>query len=122
MAWFNAGLSSAGGGGGGGSSTHNYSTNEQVVGTWIDGSTVYERTFVFESTVNMTTTWVSTPFSITGLAKIIESTLWRIDCLGTIAHDTNVYNPGGTIRLSTRSNNTNLAPGSTLTVRYTKTT
>lgn len=26
---------------------HNYSTTEQVVGTWIDGKPVYERTFVF---------------------------------------------------------------------------
>lgn len=31
---------------GGGSSSHSYSTSEQVVGTWIDGSTVYERTVV----------------------------------------------------------------------------
>lgn len=29
----------------GGSSAHNYSTTEQVVGTWIDGSTVYEKTY-----------------------------------------------------------------------------
>ena len=32
------------GGGGGGSNQHTYSTEEQVVGTWIDGSTVYEKT------------------------------------------------------------------------------
>ena len=32
------------GAGGGG---HNYSTQEQVVGTWIDGSTVYEKTYIF---------------------------------------------------------------------------
>jgi hypothetical protein len=31
---------SSGGGGGG----HNYSTEEQVIGTWIDGSTLYEKT------------------------------------------------------------------------------
>ena len=29
---------------GGGSSTHDYSTTEQVVGTWIDGKPVYEKT------------------------------------------------------------------------------
>lgn len=29
---------------GGGSATHNYSTTEQVVGTWIDGKTLYEKT------------------------------------------------------------------------------
>ena len=25
--------------------THHYSTDEQIVGTWVDGSTIYERTF-----------------------------------------------------------------------------
>lgn len=40
MAWFE----SIGSNGGGGSSSHNYSTTEQVVGTWIDGRTVYEKT------------------------------------------------------------------------------
>lgn len=34
----------AAGGGGGGGSSHNYSTTEQIVGTWIDGSTLYEKT------------------------------------------------------------------------------
>ena len=29
---------------GGGSSGHDYSTTEQVVGTWVDGSTIYEKT------------------------------------------------------------------------------
>lgn len=32
------------GGGGGGSSSHNYSTTEQVIGTWIDGKPLYEIT------------------------------------------------------------------------------
>lgn len=31
-------------GGNSGSNAHNYSTSEQIVGTWVDGSTVYERT------------------------------------------------------------------------------
>lgn len=33
------------GGGGGGSSSHDYSTTEQVIGTWIDGKPLYERVF-----------------------------------------------------------------------------
>lgn len=28
---------------------HNYSTDEQIVGTWIDGSTIYEKTLVFNN-------------------------------------------------------------------------
>lgn len=33
------------GGGGGGDNKHHYSTEEQIVGTWLDGSTIYEKTF-----------------------------------------------------------------------------
>lgn len=36
-------------GGGGGSYSHEYSTTEKVVGTWIDGSNVYERTIYIPS-------------------------------------------------------------------------
>lgn len=32
-------------GGGGGGSSHTYSTEEHEVGKWIDGSTIYEKTF-----------------------------------------------------------------------------
>lgn len=32
--------------GGSGTSLYNYSTKEQVVGTWIDGKPIYERTFI----------------------------------------------------------------------------
>jgi hypothetical protein len=33
----------------GGSNMHDYSTDEQIVGTWIDGKPVYEKTFEFEN-------------------------------------------------------------------------
>lgn len=46
--WKNA----AGGGGGG----HLYSTSEHVVGTWIDNTDLYERTFVFTG-ADMNGTW-----------------------------------------------------------------
>jgi len=39
------------GGGGGGSSTHEYSTDEQVVGKWIDGSDLYEKTIHITTSV-----------------------------------------------------------------------
>lgn len=34
--------------GSGGSSKHSYSTEEQIVGTWVNGKPIYERTFVFD--------------------------------------------------------------------------
>lgn len=33
-------------------STHNYSTDEQVIGTWIDGKPLYETTVVFAFSAN----------------------------------------------------------------------
>ena len=40
------------GSGGGGSDTHEYSTTEKVVGKWIDGSDVYEKTLYYAGGVN----------------------------------------------------------------------
>lgn len=73
MAWFNAGLSSTGGGGGG-SSSHNYSTNEQAIGTWIDGSTVYEKTVTFTTPSSSGYTQQSL-----GLASANISKIWIFD-------------------------------------------
>jgi len=37
-----------------------YSTSEQVVGTWIDGGTIYEKTIMFQSNVTLTRgSWTS---------------------------------------------------------------
>jgi hypothetical protein len=36
-----------------GGSTHTYSTTEQVIGTWIDGKTMYEITIPFNTTASM---------------------------------------------------------------------
>ena len=38
---------------GGGSDAHSYSTTEQAVGLWVDGSTVYEKT-IYISSVSLT--------------------------------------------------------------------
>lgn len=55
---------------GGGSSGHNYSTTEQVVGTWVDGSTLYEKTIVGDDTYNQQFNYI--PHGITNLDKIID--------------------------------------------------
>lgn len=70
-------------GGGGGGSSHTYSTNEQVIGTWIDGTPVYE------ITVESTTTRdgsVSTSQSVsTGASDIKE----LIDLRGAVSYGAN---------------------------------
>lgn len=47
----NGGTFYIGGGGGAssGSSSLNYSTEEQVVGTWVDGKPIYQKTFKYDS-------------------------------------------------------------------------
>ena len=37
----------------GGSGGHNYSTTEQVVGTWINGKPLYEKTIDYGNNVNV---------------------------------------------------------------------
>lgn len=54
---------------------HHYSTSEKVVGTWIDGSTVYERTWDFGTSGEMEfgpDTWVSTTISRSNINRIIK--------------------------------------------------
>ena len=63
MAWTESHLGSGGGG-----ASHNYSTTEQVVGTWIDGSTLYERTIHWTGTCNAN-----------GGNAVLDNTLFRDD-------------------------------------------
>lgn len=60
-----------------------YSTNEQVVGTWIDGNTIYEKTIDFGALPNNTTKSVS--HGISNLDDIIE--------LRGMARSTTIYLP-----------------------------
>lgn len=56
---------------GSGSALHNYSTEEKVVATWIDGRPVYEKTFIF--TVPSSTQFVLIPnTSIENLDEVIK--------------------------------------------------
>ena len=61
---------------GGGGSEHNYSTTEQAVGTWIDGSTIYEKTFILPSQVTtVANSWSTiTGLTLSGNENIIVST------------------------------------------------
>lgn len=52
---------------GGGSSGHTYSTTEQIVGTWIDGSTVYEKSIAL---YNVAYTTINTQYEIMQIPNI----------------------------------------------------
>lgn len=54
---------------------HNYSTDEQIVGTWIDGSTVYEKTFDLGSDISISNTELTeTSIDATNISKLIQVT------------------------------------------------
>jgi len=58
--------------GGGGDSQHHYSTDEHVVGTWINGSTLYEKTIKKQNISSVSSSTVLIPSSeLTGM-NIIE--------------------------------------------------
>ena len=56
---------------GNGAMAHHYSTDEVIVGTWIDGKPLYER--VFETNyIPVQNDWVNTGIDATGMDKIIS--------------------------------------------------
>lgn len=67
---------------GGGSSGHTWSTTEHIVGTWIDGKTVYEKTINIGAMIQ-DTSWHGTPHGISNLLKIISFEGYVINDTGT---------------------------------------
>ena len=102
-------------------SLHNYSTDEQIVGTWIDGSTLYEKTQYGGVSIIEADTWYDT--SITGIDKtvMVSGTLLRSGeevGLGTSNSRWIVRNNTVKISLSDLSGDTWSLMS--ITVRYTK--
>lgn len=56
---------------GSGSEWHEYSTEEKVVGTWIDGKPLYERVFETNYTTRLND-WVSIGIDASEMSKIIS--------------------------------------------------
>lgn len=61
------------GGGGGSSGGINYSTTEQVIGTWIDGKNIYERTYTGSFTVPSGGTWYNTGIALSDVENLIDT-------------------------------------------------
>ena len=54
-----------------GAPAKHYSTTEQIIGTWIDGSTIYEKSIVFTSSLSSgTTNYI--PLGVTNIDKIVS--------------------------------------------------
>lgn len=59
----------------GGGGSHTYSTTEQIVGTWIDGKTVYEKTFTGLSIAVPArgSSWINTNIDATNVTAIVQA-------------------------------------------------
>lgn len=108
---------------GGGSDMHEYSTTEKEVGTWIDGSKVYEKSFYFENKAGVVNDWTSLE-AVADVDKVINfdggcksRTNGQYTCLGFYIQYCFV---GGYVKyFSNTFNNTNI--DLFITMRYTKT-
>lgn len=130
MTWYHTSTS----GGGGGSSNHDYSTTEHVVGTWIDGSILYEKTVNFTTTsssdytiqslslltANVNTIWMHEGYAFKdGMSYIIGSYSFspgNEEFLGF------VYKNSPNVELHYRVGSGVRSASAYITVRYTKTT
>lgn len=115
---------------GGGSSSHDYSTQEQVVGTWIDGKPLYEITLNFGSisansakTIDVSSLNIDYVTSFDSTARLDNGIIVPIP----ISHTVNMgsqhfcrYNSSGNFGIYTGSGQA--ITQAYLTARYTKTT
>ena len=97
--------------------THHYSLDEHIIGTWIDGSTLYEKTFDLASDLVVPyNSWVSLGITLDA-NKIIETKTTAT--VGSFQGNILMYNDNGTWKGTSPRNN----DGSYvryLTVQYTK--
>ena len=98
---------------------HNYSTTEQVVGTWIDGKTLYEKTWYFQKNmVSIGTNWTSLNISVSDL-NIGEIVDHKAQSYSSQSVSISIWNDGGTLKGIYWQNGLNIG---SVTIRYTKST
>ena len=110
--------------GGGGSSEVNYSTTEHKVGTWIDGSDVYEKTISI-SNVSLSSGSYETVDTITGLDTIISCNGYVVE--GNLKYTLNditlrVIQDGTSVKFYSPSGTTWTISSGAIIIRYTKVT
>jgi hypothetical protein len=103
----------------GGGSQENYSTDEQVIGTWIDGKPLYRRTFNNLSISLSGNSWTSTGITIPNAKPIKIDGISGSGNLDTIVLSASIESNGELSVFNVRSATTTCA---TLTIQYTKTT
>ncbi|MBR4343951.1 MAG: hypothetical protein IKP88_14855 [Lachnospiraceae bacterium] len=100
---------------------HNYSTDEQVVGTWLNGETLYEKTFVYDPPLSLPyNTWVESDSVLGNGWKIIQQSC--IDIYNANMGGVNItpYSTNGKVAYMNLRDNTSLLFYAIL--QYTKST
>ena len=98
-----------------------YSTDEQVVGTWIDGSTLYEKTYSVSSSVSIGTSWSDTGFELpANTNRVIEGFMYRNAQSGALMYAAFSINTSDHHLNAMLAIADTLDSGSSITIRYTK--
>lgn len=98
-----------------------YSTDEQVVGTWIDGKTLYQKTLTYNSSISLNdSSWTTIPF--TGIPSMDYCTVifMTTDCIFDNRVRLKVDN--GDIKGATSQSSGQTVNSITVTIQYTKST
>lgn len=102
-----------------GKPTVHYSTEEQVIGTWIDGKPLYQRTWDMPTiTVSSVGAWISTSIDASNMASIVDV---KIGDNRVVWSGISAVIDGGIIKLINTTSQSNLGV-SKITLQYTKTT
>ena len=98
-----------------------YSTTEQVIGTWIDGKTLYQKTFELtdgDPDIDVSyNSWQAISVNIPNVKTLIKGDIIAYD--GTYQGPVLVWNDNGTIKIQSPRNST--AYARYITIQYTKT-
>ena len=96
---------------------HHYSTSEQVIGTWLNGKTLYEKTWYFQSSmISIGTNWTSLNINVSDL-NIDEIVDNRAQSYKSQSMPIGVWNDSGTLKANYWQNGLNIG---SITIRYTK--
>lgn len=99
----------------------NYSTDEQVVGTWVDGKPIYQKTIFFNPVMYVSSTaWSATNEDVSNVENIISGEGYSID--GSRQSRPMCLFLDGVLKIMSGRDNVGSDSISGVTYRYTKTT
>ncbi len=110
----------AGGGGGGGSEV-NYSTEEKLIGTWIDEKPLYQKTLTYNTTISLNdSSWTIIPFMAVPSMDYCAVIFMTTDCI--FDNRIRLKYENGDIKGATSQESGQNVNNITVTIQYTKTT